>query len=100
MVLSRGSLSLEFSWQPPQLGHEFTTQFTVMCTPLLSGIPMPQPVSTSSGDEHTLPVMGLFPGVQYDCSVVTVTTQGESEPESIVLYTEETGNRSSMHSPS
>ena len=83
---------MEFSWQPPQLGHDFTTAFKLTCVPLLSGIPFPQPLSTNVGaDVTTQSLTDLYSGVPYNCSVVTVTSQGESKPRSIVNTTVEIG---------
>ena len=79
-----------FSWQPPVLGHNFTTGFKLTCVPLLNGILSPQPPSTSTVAEMTtLSLTGLHAGVPYNCSVVTVTTEGESEPRSVIHETEE-----------
>jgi hypothetical protein len=90
VVPSSSSSSLEFTWSPPLVGHNLTTGFTLRCSPLLEGIPEPRPLSTATGEELTLAITGLYPGVQYNCSVVTVTAAGESEPMSVVQTTEET----------
>ena len=83
---------MEFSWQPPQLGHDSTTAFKLTCAPLLSGIPFPQPLSTNVGADVTTQLLtDLYSGVPYNCSVVTVTSQGESEPRSVVNTTVEIG---------
>ena len=86
------SFMLEVTWQPPQLGPNLTTAFTLTCTPLLAGIPLPLPVSTESGEELGLSLSELYAGVEYNCSVVTVTAQGHSEPVSIIQATQEIGN--------
>ena len=39
----------------------------------------------------SLTLTGLYPGVPYNCCVVTLTSQGESESTSIVQTTEEIG---------
>lgn len=59
---------------------------------MLSGIPFPQPLSTSvEADVTTQSLTDLYSGVPYNCSVVTLTSQGESEPRSVVYKTEEIG---------
>ena len=93
VVAFSNSSWLEISWRPPQLGNNLTTAFTLTCTPLLAGIPQPRPLSTASGEELSLSLAGLYPGVAYNCSVVTVTSEGQSEPESIVQTTDEIGGR-------
>ena len=85
------SSGLELTWRPPQQGHDLTTSFFLACTPLLAGIPPPLPASTGSGAELSLYLTGLYPGVEYNCSVVTVIGEGQSEPVSIIQATEEIG---------
>ena len=83
---------LEFSWQSPTMGHDFTTGFKLTCSPLLTGIPFPLQLSTTATAEITsFSVTELYPAVPYNCSIVTVSSQGESEPESVVHSTEEAG---------
>ena len=90
-VASSSSSELELTWEPPLLGSNLTTAFVLTCSPLLEGIPQPDPVGTSSGEELSLSVTGLYPGVPYNCSVVTVTSEGQSQPASKVQATEEIG---------
>lgn len=90
-INSKDTTGLEISWAPPSIGGDLTTDFTLTCTPLLVGIPVPDPMSTGSGEQLNISLTGLYPGVSYNCSVVAVTPEGRSTPETIVETTEETG---------
>ena len=90
-VAFSSSSALELTWGPPKHGANLTIAFVLTCTPLLEGIPVPESVRTSSGGEMTLSLAELYPGVSYNCSVVTVTAEGQSQPVSKVQATEEIG---------
>ena len=90
-VLSSSNSSLTLSWEPPTQGHDLSTGFRLTCTPLLVGIPPPRSLNSTGGDFTNLTLSGLYSGVSYNCSVVTLTAEGESESRNIVQTTEETG---------
>ena len=57
-----------------------------MCTPLLEGIPTPEglmlgPAATRAN------VTGLYPGVTYNCSIVTTSHEGSSISTSVISAT-------------
>lgn len=87
---SFNSTVLSFSWQPPTLGSHLITGYQIACTPLLEGIPSPQPLlagSESTTASHT----GLYPGVTYTCGIVSVASAGSSEPRNVIYATTEIG---------
>ena len=89
-VASSNSTVLSFSWQPPTLGSHLVTGYQIVCTPLLEGIPSPQPLLAgpeSTAASHT----GLYPGVTYMCSIVSVASAGSSEPRNVIYVTTEIG---------
>ena len=82
--------SISFTWSPPPLGSQFTTGYQLTCTPLIEGIPSLPP--TRIGPEVvSASLTGLYSGVVYLCSIVTLTAEGLSEPRTAVSTTTEIG---------
>ena len=86
------NISLSFSWNPPvpKAGVNTPTQYIVRCVPQLEGIDTPAPVNQNA-DQLTATVIGLAPGVPYDCSVTAVNDQGEGDRAQQSVITQERG---------
>ena len=80
------STSLTFSWRPPTVGSSLTTGYRLTCSPLLEGIPTPEDLMLGPA-ATTASVTGLYSGVTYNCSIVTVSHEGSSLPRSVALAT-------------
>ena len=82
--------SLIFSWSPPSVAAQLTTGYMLTCAPLLEGISTPN--STMLGPRDTMAVVtGLNPGVTYNCSIVTISHVGSSQPRTLTPTTTENG---------
>ena len=80
--------SLSFSWQRPETLNGNLTGYQLFCQPLLPGIPSPQILNTTA---VIATVSGLYPGVEYNCSIVARNSAGPSDPDYISNTTLETG---------
>ena len=80
------STSLTFFWRPPSIAANLTTGYRLTCSPLLEGIPTPEGLMLGPA-ATTANVTGLYPGVTYNCSIVTVSHKGSSLPRSVTLAT-------------
>ena len=80
------STSLTFSWRPPSIAANLTTGYRLTCSPLLEGIPTPEDLMLGPA-ATTANVTGLYSGVTYNCSIVTVSHEGSSLPRSVELAT-------------
>ena len=78
--------SLTFSWKAPSIAANLTTGYRLMCSPLVDGIPTPEGLMLGPA-ATTANVTGLYPGVTYNCSIVTVSHEGSSLPRSVTLAT-------------
>ena len=88
--------SLVFSWSPPSVATQLTTGYRLTCTPLLEGIAVPN--STVLGPrDTTAAVTGLNPGVTYNCSIVTISHEGSSLPQTLTPSTTESGKNSWLY---
>ena len=95
VTMSSGT-SLIFSWSPPSVAAQFTTGYRLTCTPLLEGISAPN--STVLGPrDTTAAVTGLNPGVTYNCSIVTISREGSSLPQTLTPSTTESGKNSWLY---
>ena len=80
--------TFNFSWRPPSIAAHLTTGYNLTCVPLLTGIPVPETLEllpTATAAEVT----GLFRGVTYSCSIITIGSGGASEPQTLTLTTAE-----------
>ena len=80
------STSLTFSWKPPSIATNLITGYRLTCSPLLDGIPTPEGLMLGPA-ATTANVTGLYSGVTYNCSIVTVSHEGSSLPRSVTLAT-------------
>ena len=80
------STSLTFSWRPPSIAAKLTTGYRLTCSPLLEGIPTPEDLMLGPA-ATTANVTGLYSGVTYNCSIVTVSHEGSSLPTSVKFTT-------------
>ena len=76
------STSLTFSWRLPSIAANLTTGYRLTCSPLLEGIPTPEDLMLGPA-ATTANVTGLYSGVTYNCSIVTVSHEGSSLPTSV-----------------
>ena len=79
-----------FSWTAPSIAAHLTTAYSLTCLPLLAGIPSPQSL-TVQPSVTSATLGGLYSGVGYNCSITTISDEGPSEPESVILTTPEIG---------
>ena len=93
--VSSSGKSFIFTWTPPRIGAELTTQYDLTCVPLLQGIPTPQDLSLSN-TETSAEMSGLYSGVTYNCNISAVTAEGSSQPKSLTLTTPERGKLTFM----
>ena len=84
--------SFMFSWTAPSIASHLTTAYSLTCLSLLAGIPDPQSLTLDPADTSAS-VGGLYSGVSYNCSITTISDEGPSEPESVILTTPETGKQ-------
>ena len=89
-VTMSSETSLTFSWSPPSVTAQLTTGYMLTCVPLLEGISTPK--STVLGPRDTTAIVtGLDSGVTYNCSIVTVSREGSSQPRTLTPSTTESG---------
>ena len=88
--VSPSGTSFSFSWSHPIIGASITTGYNLTCIPLLLEIPAPKPIFLSSNATSAV-VTGLYPGVAYNCSIFTATSNGFSKPQALYLSTPEKG---------
>ena len=87
-ITSVMTTSLSFSWQTPMTLNGVLTGYQLSCQPLLSSIPLPQPLNTTA---VMVTLSNLYPGVGYNCSIVARNSAGPSDPVYISGTTLETG---------
>ena len=78
--------SLAFFWKPPTIAANLTTGYRLMCSPLLEGIPIPEGLMLGPA-ATTANVTGLYSGVTYNCSIVTLSHEGSSLPTTVLSTT-------------
>ena len=97
-ITSVMTTSLSFSWQVPMTLNGNLTGYQLFCQPLLSGIPSSQMLTP--GPTAVMAILsGLYPGVEYNCSIVARNGAGPSEAVYINGTTPETGMYMYMHVP-
>ena len=79
-----------FFWTAPSIAAHLTTAYRLTCLPLLAGIPSPQSL-TLQPSVTSATLGGLYSGVGYNCNITTISDEGPSEPESVILTTPEIG---------
>ena len=89
VTMSSGT-SLTFSWNPPSVAAQLTTGYRLTCAPLLEGISAPNTLRLGPRNVRAA-VAGLNPGVTYNCSIVTVSHEGSSQPQTLTTSTTESG---------
>ena len=82
--------SFTFFWTAPSIAAHLTTAYILTCLPLLAGIQTP-PSLTLDPTDSAATLGGLYSGVGYNCSITTISDEGPSEPESMILTTPEIG---------
>ena len=80
-----------FTWRLLSIGVSITSGFNLTCLPQLTGVPAPQPLILSK-TTTSANVTGLYAGVSYICSIITLTTEGPSVPQNTTLTTPEKGS--------
>ena len=88
--VSPSGTSFAFSWSHPSIGASITTSYNLIYIPLLLEIPSPNPILLSSNTTSAV-LTGLHPGVGYNCSIYTATTNAFSQPQTLYLRTPEKG---------
>ena len=81
---------LNFSWQVPMTLNGALTGYQLFCQPLRPGIPPSQTLTPGPTAVMTM-LSGLYPGVEYNCSIVARNGAGPSDPVYISGTTQETG---------
>ena len=89
-VVSSSETTLSFFWSPPITAAHLTTGYRLTCSPLLDGIPTPDPLLIAP-TATTATVTGLLSGVTYICDIITLTSWGASQPRTLTSSTVETG---------
>ena len=89
-MTSSSETGFSFSWSPPSTAAHLTTGYRLTCSPLLEGIPTPDPLIIAP-TATTATVTGLLSGVTYSCDIITLTSQGASQPRTLTSSTVETG---------
>ena len=79
-----------FNWRLLSIGVSITSGFNLTCLPQLTGIPAPQPLILSK-TTTSAKMTRLYSGVSYNCSIITLTTEGPSVPRNTTLTTPEKG---------
>ena len=88
--MTSSETSLSFSWSPPSIGAHLTTGYRLTCVPLLVGIPTPDVLILEAGTTSAI-MTGLYSGVTYDCSIITISAEGSSQPQTLNLIIAELG---------
>ena len=81
--------SITFSWNPAIAVYP-TTGYNLMCIPLLEGIPIPEALMLGPA-ATTANMTGLYSGVIYSCSIITINTEGISQPQVLTFNIMENG---------
>lgn len=89
-IESMTTTSLNFSWQGPTVTNGMLTSYQVLCQPLIFGIPIPRTINPAP-TEVTALLDNLFPGVEYNCSIIARNRAGASNPTYTAGTTLETG---------
>ena len=79
-----------FTWSEPASHNGILLSYLFLCAPLIDGLPPRLPQQLDSGVTNTT-ASGLFSGVQYECSVRARNGVGDSDPTSVLVMTQESG---------
>ena len=82
--------TLSFSWTQPRIVADNTTGYILTCSSLLEGTPSPDPLVIGP-TVTTANVTELLSGVTYSCEIITLTSEGRSQPQTLNSTTVETG---------
>ena len=93
IVTKTSETYLVLTWRLPSRGASLRTGYNLTCVPLLMGIPVRKSLLLTPLT-FSVKLNGLFPGVPYNCSIFTITSDGSSPPLSLILYTNESGMES------
>ena len=96
IIVHSSATSLTFSWTLTPAASLLITGYNVTCTPLMEGIPLPEPLVGKQGDTSAT-VTGLHPGINYTCVAVTFTLWGTSLAHNITYSTSEIGRRQYLY---
>ena len=86
--VSVSGTSFMFTWRLLSIGVSITSGFNLTCLPQLTGIPAPQPLFLSK-TTTSAKMTRLYSGVSYNCSIISLTTEGPSVPRNTTLATAE-----------
>ena len=89
-ISSSSETTLSFSWTQSRIVADNLTGYILKCSSLLEGIPSPDPIMIAP-TATTANVTELFSGVTYSCEIITLTSEGRSQPRSLNSTTVETG---------
>ena len=97
-ITSVMTTSLSFSWQVPMTLNGALTEYQLSCQPLRPDIP-PSQMLTPGPTAVMAVLSGLYPGVEYNCSIVARNGAGPSDPVYNSGTTPETGMYMYIHVP-
>ena len=90
-LLNFSSTSLTFSWTLTPVASLLISGYNITCTPLVEGIPLPEPLVVREPNTVTASVTELYPGVSYTCAIVTFNSWQTSLPRNITYSIPEIG---------
>ena len=83
-------ICLSFSWTQSRIVADNLTGYILTCSSLLEGTPSPDPLVIGP-TATTANVTELLSGVTYSCEIITLTSEGRSQPRTLNSTTVETG---------
>ena len=89
-ISSSSETTLSFSWTQSRIVADNLTGYILTCSSLLEGTTSPDPIMTAP-TSTTAKVTELFSGVTYSCEIITLTSEGRSQPRTVNSTTVETG---------
>ena len=96
VIVDSSATSLTFSWTLTPVASLLITGYNITCTPLMEGIPLPEPLVGEQRDTSAT-VTGLHPGISYTCVAVTFSPWQISPPQNITYSTSEIGRRQYLY---
>ena len=91
VLTSSSETSLIFTWVPPITAvYNNITGYNLTCIPLLKNIPARDTLELGP-NISTANVTGLYSGVAYNCSIVSLIASKSSEPYTLTSITLEMG---------
>ena len=89
-ISSASETTLSFSWTQSKIVADNLTGYILTCSSLLEGTPSPDPLVIGP-TATTANVTELLSGVTYSCEIITLTSEGRSQPQTLNSTTVETG---------